>query len=136
MTTRYLVDTNVLLRFLTGQPLNQAEATKKLLEDAAAGEVVLEVSPVIAAEAYYTLTSFYEIPRAEAARKIAALLRRRGVKVSDSVQVFDALDRLQRTNVGFADAFLAAGAAMESVSVASFDRDLDRFDDIERFEPK
>jgi len=37
------------------------------------------------------------------------------------------LERLRGTNVGFADAFLAAGGAEENVAVASFDRDLDKF---------
>jgi len=45
------------------------------------------------------------------------------------------LERLRGTNVGFADAFLAAGGAEENVAVASFDRDLDKFPDVKRFEP-
>ncbi len=49
---RYLVDTNVLLRFLSGQPAAQAAAARKLFAHAANGEVVLEISPVIVAEAF------------------------------------------------------------------------------------
>ena len=67
--------------------------------------------------------------------KVAALLRRRGVKVRNADQVFGALESLQKTNIGFADAFLAAGGADEVVLVASFDRDLDKFKDVTRFEP-
>ena len=135
MSTRYLVDTNVLLRFLTGQPARQAEASKRLFEAAAAGTISLDVSPVIVAEAMYTLVSFYKVDRIEAAVKVAALLRRRGVKVRDADQVFGALERLQKANVGFADAFLAAGGAEQGVPVATFDRDLVKFKDVTRFEP-
>lgn len=39
------------------------------------------------------------------------------------------------TIVGFADAYLAASAADENVSVVSFDRDFDKFKDVKRFEP-
>ena len=46
MSTRYLVDTNILLRFLSGEPARQAQAAKKLFAQAAAGEVLLDVSPV------------------------------------------------------------------------------------------
>ena len=67
--------------------------------------------------------------------KVAALLRRRGVKVRDADQVFGALERLQKTNVVFADAFLAAGGAEEGIPVASFDRDFEKFKDVTRFEP-
>ena len=136
MSLRYLVDTNILLRFLTGQPVPQAEAAKKLFAEAANNAVVLDVSPVVVAEAFYVLTSFYGIERKEAAEKLLSLLRRGGVKVRDASQVFDALERLRGANVGFADAFLAAGGAEEKVAIASFDRDFDKFPDVQRFEPK
>jgi len=35
-------------------------------------------------------------------------------------------ERLQSANVGFADAFLAAGALEENVRVVSFDHDFDK----------
>ena len=135
MSTRYLVDTNILLRFLSGEPVRQAEAAKKLFSDAAAGEVVLDVSPVIVAETIYTLLSFYGVERKEAVEKLLMHLRQPGLKIRDAAQVFSALERLRATNVGFADAFLAAGGVEENVAVASFDRDLDKFADLKRFEP-
>jgi len=135
VSTRYLVDTNILLRFLSGEPVRQAEAAKKLFSEAASGEVVLDVSPVIVAETIHTLLSFYGVERKEAVEKLLMLLRQPGLKIRDAAQVFSALERLRAANVGFADAFLAAGGAAENVAVASFDRDLDKFPDIKRFEP-
>jgi predicted nucleic acid-binding protein len=130
-----LADTNILLRFLSGEPVRQAAAARRLFTDAAAGEVVLDVSPVIVAETLYTLLSFYGVERKDAAEKLLLLLRQPGLKVRDESQVFSALERLRATNVGFADAFLAAGGAEENVAIASFDRDLDKFRDVRRFEP-
>ena len=135
MSTRYLVDTNVLLRFLTGEPVPQALAVKKLFSRAAAGELVLETSPVIVAETIYTLISYYEVERKEAAEKIGILLSQPGFKVRESTAVFSALERLKIANVGFADAYLAASGAGEGVAIASFDRDFDKFKDVKRFEP-
>jgi predicted nucleic acid-binding protein len=57
------------------------------------------------------------------------------VKLRDGSQVLEALARLQTANVGFADAYLAAGAEEESISIASFDRDFDKFKDVTRYEP-
>ena len=136
MSQRLLLDTNVILRFLTGEPKAQAEGARNLFVSAAAGDVVLEVSPVIVAEVFYTLESFYKVDREEVAGRLSALLSRKGVKVQESERVFDALRRLKTFNVGFADAYLAAAASIDSVPVASFDRDFDRFKDIKRFEPK
>jgi predicted nucleic acid-binding protein len=132
---RYLVDTNILLRFLSGEPVGQAAAARKLFHRAQTGEVVLDISPVIVAEAFYTLLSFYGVERKAAAEKISLLLQQRGVRLRDASQVLAALVRLQTANVGFADAYLAAGAAEEKLSVASFDRDFDKFKDVSRHEP-
>jgi predicted nucleic acid-binding protein len=132
---RYLVDTNILLRFLSGEPPSQAAAAKKLFDRASAGEIVLDVSPVIVAEALYTLLSFYGVERKVATEKLSVLLHQRGVKLRDAAQVFAALEHLQTLNVGFADAFLAACAADEKVPVASFDRDLEKFKSVTRYEP-
>ncbi len=132
--TRYLVDTNVLLRFLTGAPAAHAKAAQRLFERAAAGEVVLDVAPVIVAETLYTLVSFYKRDRATAAEKLSLLLQQHGVRLRDEAQVLGALERLLSANVGFADAFLAAGAVAEGVAVASFDQDFDKLK-VPRFEP-
>ena len=136
MSRRLLLDTNVILRFLTGEPKAQAEAARNLFLSAATGDVVLEVSPVIVAEVCYTLDSFYKVEREEVAVKVSALLSRKGIKVQEAERIFDALRRLKTFNVGFADAYLAAAASIDSVPVASFDKDFDRFKDIKRFEPK
>ena len=134
MSTRYLVDTNVLLRFLTGEPVAQALAVKKLFARAATGELVLEVTPVIVAETLYTLVSYNEVGRKDAVEKIEALLRQPGFKIRESSEVFSALVRLKNTNVGFADAYLAASGAGQGMTIASFDRDFDKFKDVKRFD--
>jgi predicted nucleic acid-binding protein len=131
---RYLVDTNVLLRFLTGEPSGQAAASRKLFERAAGGEVILEISPVIVAEAFYTLNSFYGVARKITAQKLSLLLQQHGVRLHDANSVLSALELIQSANVGFADAYLAACADEEKISVASFDRDFDKLN-AARYEP-
>jgi len=136
MATRYWVDTNVLVRFLTGQPPEMAAAAKALVESANEGAVVLEVLPVIVAETVYTLESFYEIDRKDVASKLLVFLQSRGIKLHERERVLDALARHRDHHIHFADAYLAAAGAEIGLSVASFDRDLDKFKDVRRFEPK
>ena len=133
-TVRYLVDTNILLRFLSGEPPAQAAAARKLFDRAANGEVILEVPTLIVAEAYYTLTSFYEVERKIAAEKLSMLLQQHGVKLRDGNSVLTALKWLQTSNVGFSDAYLAAEASEEKLIVASFDSDFDK-PRVARYEP-
>lgn len=135
---RLLVDANVLLRFLTGQPSAQAEGAKRLFQRAEEGDAILEVVPFIVAESFYTLTSFYKVDRKQAASQLLKLLRQAGLKVRDEEAVMEALDAVGTANVSFADAYLAALAALaakEKVLVASFDRDFDKFRRGARFDP-
>lgn len=132
--TRYLVDTNILLRFLSGEPATPAQAARKLFARAAAGDIALDISPVIVAETLDTLISFYGVERQDAAEKLSLLLQQHGIRLRDASQVLAALDRLKNAHIGFADAFLAAGAEEENVPVASFDRDFDTLN-IARHEP-
>ncbi len=131
----YWIDTNIMLRFLAGEPSAQAAAAKKLFSRAAAGEVVLDVSPVIILETYHTLVSFYKVERKVAAEKLTLLLQQPGMKVREEKQVFSTLRFLQTNNVGFADAYLVAGAMTENRPIASFDRDFNKFKGIIRYEP-
>jgi predicted nucleic acid-binding protein len=132
---RYLVDTNILLRFLSGEPPAQAAAARKLFERAARGEVILEVPTLIVAEAYYTLVSFYEVERKVAAGKLSQLLQQHGVKLRDASSVLATLGWLQASSVGFSDAYLAATASEEKLAVVSFETDFDKLH-VTRYEPK
>ncbi|HZV33427.1 MAG TPA: PIN domain-containing protein [Verrucomicrobiae bacterium] len=135
MSVRYLADTNILLRFLSGEPPAQAAAVRKLFKRAADGDVVLEIPSLIVAEAYYTLVSFYHVDKKLAAEKLALLLQQHGIKLREENIALAALERLQRTNVGFSDAYLAAVAEQEKIQVASFDSDFDKLH-VPRYEPK
>ena len=131
-----LVDTNVLVRFFTGDPPDLAAKARRLVERADKGEVLLVVLPVIAAETVYTLESFYEMERKEVASKLSAFMQSRGIEAVESARVLDALNRCRDRGVHFADGYLAAAAAELGRPVASFDRDFDKFKDVRRIEPK
>jgi predicted nucleic acid-binding protein len=136
MATHLVVDTNVLVQFFTGQPPDMAAKAKNLVTQADAGDVVLEILPLIVAETVYTLESYYEMDRKVVARSLRTFLQSRGVKAHERERVLDALQRHHDTNVHFADAYLAATGAELGLSVSSFDRDLDKFDGVNRVEPK
>ncbi len=90
------------------------------------------------AEAVYVLQSVYKQSRENIADALQAIVRRTPAIQSERPAVLnDAMDRYRRqSQVDFADALLAALAAQRHIPVASFDRDLDRFSDVVRFEPR
>ena len=133
---RYHVDSNILLRFLTGEPAEMFAAASAFIASAERGEVVLELSPLVLAETAFTLESFYRQPRKEVAATLLEFVKRSGVRLAEKEHLLDALERVQKTGVHLVDAYLAASAAESRLPVASFDRDLDKFQDITRLEPQ
>ncbi len=133
---RQLVDSNVLLRFFTGEPPDMAARARHLVEQADKGETILIVLPVIVAETFFTLESFYELQRKDVAEKLLAFLRSQGIEAVEAARVGDALKRCQERNAHFADAYLAAAAVEMQHPIASFDRDFGKFKDVTRIEPE
>lgn len=130
MTERCLVDTNILLRFFTGEPPEMAERARELIAQADTGKLLLEISSLVVAEAIYTLESYYEMSKAEVCDKLLVFLRSRGIHAQESEVVLDALARYRSLPVHFADAYLAAQAVACDLPIYSFDEDFARFKDV------
>lgn len=134
----YLLDANVILRFLRQDHPDMGAAARALFQAAGRGEVCLLLDDAIVAEVVYVLQGPYKQERSAIAAALLALVRRApAVRPLRSAAVLeDALGRYRdHAGVDFADALLAALAAERGVPVASFDRDLDRFADVTRFDP-
>jgi len=126
----------ILLRFLTGEPPGMFAAAAAFIERAERGEVVLELSPLVLAETAFTLESFYQRPRREVARTLLTLVHRLGVRLAEKELLLAALEQVQNTGIHLVDAYLAASAAETKLPVASFDRDFDKFPNVQRFDPR
>lgn len=126
------VDTNVLIRHLTGDPPEMAErATAHLRE---ASELLL--TDLVAAETVYVLESFYEAPREEVAEAVRSLLAFDSIVCVDPALLLRAIEVYETDRVDFAEAYLVACAETTGVGrVASFDRSIDRVGTVERVEP-
>ena len=126
------VDTNVLVRHLTGNPPSQAiKATRYLRR---ADELLLP--DLILAEVAYVLESFYETPRRQVAETLRAVLAFPSIQVVDAALLQRAVEVYDVDRLDFADAYLVASAERTGVGqIASFDRALDRVATVRRVEP-
>src|SRR5262245_47972236 len=126
------VDTNVLVRHLTGDPPELAARATAYL---AAAEELLLVDLVVA-ETVYVLESFYKVARdriAEAMRSLVALER---IVTVDPALLLRTIEVYEIDRLDFAGAYLVACAETTGVArVASFDRTIDRVQTAERVEP-
>ncbi len=126
------VDTNVLVRHLTGDPADQAARATAFL--AAADRLLLP--DLIVAETVYVLESFYEQPPARVAELARAVVAFPAVRVVDETLILRALEIYERDRLDFAEAYLAASAEVTGVGrVVSFDRSIDRLTTVARVEP-
>ena len=129
---RALLDTNVLVRHLTGDPPGQARRATALLR--ARHELIL--TDLVFAEMVYVLESFYERPRVEISEMARALLALPSIAVVDHDLLLRAVELYELVRLDFAEAYLAGLAELTEVKrVASFDRQIDRVKTIKRVEP-
>lgn len=126
------VDTNVLIRHLTGDPrVMAARATAYLTR-----ERELFLADLVVAETVYVLESFYETPRAQIAQAVRSLLALDSIVAVDPALLLRAIEVYETKRIDFAESYLVACAESTRVSrIASFDRSLDRIHTIERIEP-
>ena len=126
------VDTNILIRHLTGDPPQMAAQATAFL----GAEDNLYLTDLVVAETIYVLESFYEVPRARVAEAIRSLLELRSMIVVDRGLLLRAVEVYETARLDFAEAYLVACAESTGIlRVASFDRTIDRVGTVSRVEP-
>lgn len=126
------IDSNVLVRHLTGDPPDQARRATEFLRS---GETLILVDLVVA-EVVYVLESVYEVERVRVAELVRAVVGFPAVVVADEGLLLRTLEIYEQRRIHFAESYLAAGAELSGVGVvASFDRSVDRVPTIRRLEP-
>lgn len=126
------LDTNVLIRHLTGDPPAMAARATALLRAAER----LDLPDLIVAEVVYVLESFYRVPREQVAELARAIIAFPAIETEDAPRLLRAIELYERAGLDFADAYLVASAERaDHRSVVSFDRRIGRVGTIERVEP-
>ncbi|HMC49289.1 MAG TPA: PIN domain-containing protein [Solirubrobacterales bacterium] len=126
-----LLDTNVVVRHLTGDPPEMAQRATRFL----ASEAELVLADVILAECVYVLESVYRVDRAGVAQLMRAALMLPTIS-ADVELLFRALEIYEVDRLDFAEAYLIAAAEFTGVeSIASFDKAIDRVPSVGRLAP-
>jgi predicted nucleic acid-binding protein len=126
------VDTNILVRHLTGDPPEMAVRATSYLSTAE--ELLL--TDLIVAETVYVLESFYETPREQVAASMRSLIAFDSMVCVDAPLLLRAIEVYERDRLDFAEAYLVACAESTGVGrIASFDRSIDHVTTVDRVEP-
>ena len=126
------VDSNILVRHLTGDPPDQARRATAFLSSTQ--DLVLV--DLVVAEVVYVLESVYDVERERVAELVRAVIAFPAIVVTDEILLLRALELYDQYRIHFAESYLAACAELSGVgNVASFDRAIDRVPSVQRVEP-
>jgi predicted nucleic acid-binding protein len=126
------VDTNVLIRHLTGDPPDLAARATAYL----ATEREILLTDLVVAETVYVLESFYQAPRDQIAEAVRSLVAFDSILCVDPSLLLRAIEVYETDRIDFAESYLVACAESTKIGkVASFDRSIDRVNTVERIEP-
>jgi predicted nucleic-acid-binding protein len=126
------VDTNVLIRHLTGDPPELAARATAALAD----REPLLLADLVVAECVYVLESFYEVARERVAEVLRAAIALPSIRALDPDLLLRALEVYEVERLDFAEAYLVALAETTGVAeIVSFDRSIDRVGTVTRREP-
>jgi uncharacterized protein len=136
--TQPFIDTDVIIRFLTGDDPGKQAAATALFEQVEQGLLSVQAPDTVIADAVYVLSSprLYHIARSAIQEMLAALVRLPQFHVQNRVSVLRALDLYASTRLDFGDTLIIASMEQQgSHLLYSYDTDFDRIQGITRREP-
>ena len=136
--TQAFIDTDVIIRYLTGDDAGKQAAAGDLFEQLDQGLITIAVPDTVIADAVHVLSSrrLYNIPRDEIYELLSPLLRLKHFKVENATNVLRALEIYATHNLDFGDALIIASMEHQNSQILySYDKDFDRIDGITRQEP-
>jgi predicted nucleic-acid-binding protein len=103
------LDTNVLARYLAGDPAHDTQVAKAITAiDAALGKrETLYVNLVVVSETYWVLSRHYNVPRKAILDALMQLLNHEGFEVESASAIRKAIKNALAQNADFADCLIA-----------------------------
>lgn len=136
--THPFVDTDVIIRLLTGDDPQKQAAAKALFEQVEQGTLTISAPDTVIADAVFVLSSprLYSLPRTQVAALLTTLVRLPHFHVQQRKTVLRALELYAAINLDFGDVMiLAAMEQAQSQVLYSYDKGFDRMATITRQEP-
>jgi predicted nucleic acid-binding protein len=133
---QYVIDTNIFLRVLVKENEPTFQDCLAVLEAVKQKAIPAIVPGIVLSEVVWTLSSFYEFPKAQVIEAVQSILNLRGVIILDDYDYSLALDLYQNHTVKYTDAVIASLRLFQNpeTQLISYDADFDKLA-IKRTEP-
>lgn len=130
-----LLDTNVLIRFLTSDKTQKLRGVYTLFKSLEQGDLRVELKLIVLFQVIFVLKSFYSVPIEEIAAGILDILEYKGIIVKEKRIVRRTLTLWHDNKLDIVDCYLIACLEGDRQNILySYDRDFDKFE-INRKEP-
>lgn len=120
----YLLDTNIIIRFLVGDHEEHLKKSKEIFRDIENLKSEVIILDTVLMEAFFVLTKFYKLPQSEIINDLKVILSLEGVVNSDKVVLFETLSLIDQKNIDFVDALICAKSKLQGFGKLSFDKDV------------
>lgn len=132
------IDTDVLIRYVTGDDPQKQSRSAALLSQVEAGTLTLAAPVTVFADAVFVLSSknLYHLPHSQVAAMLMPVVRLSHLKVKNRRALIEALDLYGSSALDFGDCMIIASMKQARSNVVySYDRGFDRVIGITRREP-
>jgi predicted nucleic-acid-binding protein len=128
--TKYVLDTNVMLRFLLGDHPTLSPEAKAIFEEAQSGKITLVVSELLIAEAVWVLSSYYKVSKSDIVKQLTSVIKMAGIIALGKERIVAALERFEKTSCDYVDCYFGALSVEKGHAVISFDSHFHKMPDV------
>ena len=120
----YLIDTNVIVRLVTGDIPDLHKKALKFFANIEKGACKGILTESVLAEAFYVLQSFYKMEKEQIIDDLQVILMNENILYENKGEAFEAFAIVKRSNLSFVDALLCAKCKINGYALMSFDKGL------------
>ena len=130
-----LIDTNVLIRFLTNDRSSKYKTLYSFFNSLEKGALSVELKLIVLFQTAFVLKSYYKVPKENISTSLIALLKFKGIQIKDKRIVMRTLELWHANNIEIVDGYLIACLENNEQNILySYDHDFDKHP-IKRKEP-
>jgi predicted nucleic-acid-binding protein len=123
-----LLDTNILISFLTSDETQKFRGVYTLFESLEQGDLRVELKLIVLFQVIFVLKSFYSVPREEIATGMLGILKYKGIIVKEKKIVRRTIELWHDSKLDIVDCYLIACLEGDRQNILySYDRDFDKF---------
>lgn len=124
--TSYIIDANLILRFLLNDIPVQADITEAYFRQAKKGSISLTVPTVVLNEVVYVLVKVYKLARSQVVEKLLAILDMDYLDIEERNILKETLKLYASPSISFIDGYLFVKSHVTGKTLLTFDRRLKR----------